>query len=211
MKGLLLKDIFSLSQIAKTQLFILVLFAFIFIPQSSGSLSFPVMCITVLGSMYFSTVNFDEQAKWNTYAMTMPIKRKDIVTSKYILAAALAAAGVILSIAIIFIASFFREGILISNSAIAALVGFFVSLFSTSIMMPVVFKFGVAKAQLLMVLSLLIPFGLIAGFGMLIQKLNFSLTENNIIIAGIGIAVLVVILFFCSIRLSIRFFEKKEL
>ena len=84
MKGLIIKDIFNLKKGITTTL-IMILFYGIF-SYNTGNMSMLIgMTVFIMTSLSISSMSYDDMAKWDGYALSMPITRKNIVLSKYIL------------------------------------------------------------------------------------------------------------------------------
>ena len=83
MKGLIIKDILNLKNYMKQLILVLIFFIAYGIFLKNGT--FVGTMITLMLSMQvITTMSYDEYAKWDKYALTMNINRKDIVLSKYV-------------------------------------------------------------------------------------------------------------------------------
>ena len=82
MKSLILKDMYNMIHNMKSLLLMLFVFLFITVPQG-GAEAYVITCCILCAMMVVTTFNFDENAKWEKYAMIMPISRKDLVLSKF--------------------------------------------------------------------------------------------------------------------------------
>lgn len=84
MKGLLYKDFSVLANSYKRNaLLVVALYVVIVIASRQAYLAY---ALTVMGGIYASsTVSFDEQARWDAYARTMPFTAWQIVGAKYLL------------------------------------------------------------------------------------------------------------------------------
>ena len=71
MKSLILKDLYNISHNAKSMLFMLIVFACIFIPASNTE-GYIFACAILCSMMVVTTFAFDDNSKWNRYAMIMP-------------------------------------------------------------------------------------------------------------------------------------------
>ena len=142
MKGLLTKEILVLLKNSRMQLMIMLLFAAV--GTVSNNLTF-IMIVPLLFSMVvISGMNVDETSRWQRYSICLPVSRKKIVSSKYllILCAALIS-GIITSV-------FFL--IIRTNNDNDNIPAYFMILASAaagiiipSFMLPFYFKFGAAK------------------------------------------------------------------
>ena len=79
MKGLLLKDILNLkNQQGKILVFLIPLY-FLLALQMKSSSFFAGLWVMLGATLPISSIAYDEKAKWEKYALTMPITRKELV------------------------------------------------------------------------------------------------------------------------------------
>lgn len=151
MIGLITKDLLSLKKVGIRIGFIIVLYAVIF--SSTGSLAFLSAFITVFCTMLIiNTFAYDELAKWDIYALSMPVTKKQIVLSRYLLCILFDAAGIIVSFLLGLI---FRK--LDAELSTILYCFFAASLVIAAIMMPLLYKFGTQKARIWIILLFLAP------------------------------------------------------
>lgn len=212
MTGLILKDMLNLKRTMKQMLLILVIFAFVgFTMKSPSYIGF--MLVILSTTLVLSTMSYDEYAKWESYALSMPVNRRDMVTSKY--AFLLIAMGSAFVVAIIAVCAMciitnldIRENILTLLACLS------VMLFIYSLVLPASFKYGVEKGRLWMVLAFGVPFVIFyvifkyAADHPNVAAMLPSEAQAEILITFSPLAVLVILLI--SWRVSIRIYEKKE-
>ncbi|MDO4581014.1 MAG: ABC-2 transporter permease [Bacillota bacterium] len=207
MKGLLLKDFYNLQKYCKTIALIFVVWCVIFLPD--GSVDFLTGLISVLCVMMtVSSFSYDEAAKWERYALTMPLGRSQLVRSKYVLGLILALLGVALSALIgvigrLLISDF--SGDILPSLAVNLGVG----LFYAAAVLPFIFKFGAERARLVMILVFLIPFALLMALQYSGFEPAISPTLSPAVIA-IAALLLIAALYVISYMLSCRIFAKRE-
>ena len=83
MKSLILKDLYNIIHNSKSMLFILLFFAVVFLP-SSGIQGYIYTCAILCSMMIVTTLSFDERSDWMSYALVMPVSRRDLAAGKYI-------------------------------------------------------------------------------------------------------------------------------
>lgn len=194
-----MKDLLNLKRQGGIILLVLAmygLFAF-----SSGMSEVLGSMICVFGAMLpVTALAYDERAKWDKYALTMPVTRRQMVISKYLLGLLLTAVALVINVAVQAIKSPVDPWeILLMPLCLAGVGVAFLAL-----LMPLLFRFGTEKARLLMLLMVAIP---VAGV-MLLANRNIPLPDENMQIALLLLIPL--ILLAVSIPLSIRIYEKKE-
>ncbi len=147
MKGLLIKDLLSISGFRKQ--YGLVFIFMVFWTFFMKSISFLLMYMILLGGMLaLTTMSLDESVHFSRYALTMPISVRTLVKEKYV--ALFLSLGVSGLVAVIFggifylflnDASSFKEEVF----SLIFIWAFF--LIAYSISFPVMFKLGVEKAR----------------------------------------------------------------
>ena len=135
MKGLIIKDIFNLKKGITTTL-IMILFYGIF-SYNTGNMSMLIgMTVFIMTSMSISSMSYDDMAKWDGYALSMPITRKNIVLSKYILSILLSTIATILSTAFSMVIAYIRGDLVgidnIQEILLISYVVFLISIFYIS-------------------------------------------------------------------------------
>ena len=214
MKGLILKDLYNLKNNGKSIIFVLVVFSFVSFSQNN--IGFLIGYTILLGSMLvINTMSYDNIAKWDKYALTMPVTRRDVVLSKYMVSIIVIFIGAVLATVL-----GFAQGINKHNLNVieiftvngAALAGGF---FFISIMLPVIYKFGVEKSRVLILLVFLAPAGVVIGRSKLgklkfsplaIQYMHIALQYLPIIILVMTILIMVV-----SYCISFKVYENKDI
>ena len=149
MKGLIKKDLLNLASY-KTSLFILIIFCSIAIISTNSVTFAPIIISTIIGMIVLSTFNYDEISKSDKYILSLPVTRKDIVLSKYILAIAStiisAVLGVVLTVIIVELMNMIRSNEFINlnydSLFSTALGGMFGIALIQSIQIPSIYKWG---------------------------------------------------------------------
>ena len=85
MKGLLLKEYYSMRPYLKKQVAVLFVFFIVFSVFSGSLVTLMPMILFFIGNLLLSSFSLDEQAHWNSYALTLPVSPQNIIASKYIL------------------------------------------------------------------------------------------------------------------------------
>jgi hypothetical protein len=133
----------------------------------------------------------------------MPVSRRDLVVSKYLLGVLLSLAGLVLNLTFqfVFAKASLADGLLVS----LALFG--VGLFFLSLMLPINFKWGVEKGRILMMVVLFGPTILIT----LLPRMGVAMPDEQFLQSLMYILPAAAIaLFAISVWISLRIYEKKE-
>lgn len=157
MSGLILSDILTLKKTAKLYLLVTVLYTAIGVISGGGvnMISFIIFFGVMLVLVSFS---YNDLCHWDRYVNTAPIRRCDVVLSKYLFAFGVLVVTTVLGILFVSAADIIYgkkplEDIL--TLAVVAVIGHIYMM----VMLPVLFKFTVDKARIILVAVFLIPFG----------------------------------------------------
>lgn len=211
MVGLLLKDIYNLRKYLKQIGISVVVFGLFAINLKNPAYLIGMICM-MSSMMVITSMSYDEYAKWDKYALTMPILKKDIVLAKYILLIIMAVSGSFASGILALILSEFmdvqgpKEILFASGYTTLAMLLIF------GILIPILYKYGVEKARLIMFAVLGIPILAAMAFVKLMQKLNVPKPgAEQIRMLGYAFPVIVLAVLFLSYNLSVMIYSKKEL
>lgn len=215
MKSLILKDLYNISHNTKTMLFMLLAFAFIFVP-TSGSESYMVVSCLLCSMMVITTFSFDERSKWERYAMIMPVSKKDVVAGKFVVLFIFSIVGVTWGFVVSLIGGVLANRIVLDKEGIVmllvvALIAFEVAMILGSLSIPLIFKFGAENARMMSMLAILVPGVIVFLIYRLLLLLGISVTDQvmNTLMMLSPIAVL--IWNYVMYKISYIIFMKKEL
>lgn len=220
MKGLLIKDILNLKNYMKQLIFIFIFFSAYGIFMKNG-IFVEAMISMMLSMQVITAMSYDDYAKWDKYALTMNINRKDMVLSKYVFFIMLIIIGTIIGMILslfINIISDLNVGIgeiLMPYIIIPSILVFSIFLILFSIILPIVFKNGVEKARMIMIAVFFIPAILAFLVVKIAEKYNIPVPDENTLnllskIGPIALVVLAVIACFISYKISLKIYSKKE-
>ena len=214
MKGLILKDYYNLRKSGKTIILIMLVYAVF--GAVSGQISFMSAIVAVLcATLPISTFSYDDFSKWDSYALSMPVSRRQIILAKYLLGLIMVVLGSIISLLSSFAALAFAEnadaGPLEVFSATGAVA--LVCLLMLAIIFPVIVKYGVEKGRIAMLAVFLGPtlLGVLAArMGLLDYLPPAAQLKAMLVPALIATPIVILILFVLSFLLSLRIYSKKE-
>lgn len=136
MRGLILKDFINMKRQVKVYILLIVLWAALSIINESGDY-FNGMLLMIPALAISTVMAYDDRYKWNGYALTMPVTRKDLIVSKYLFSFIFIAGVIILSLIWQVI-----MGENISDSLTAALIIASAAMIINGIAIPIFFYFG---------------------------------------------------------------------
>ena len=216
MKSLILKDLYNIGHNAKSMLFMLLVFAFLFIPYS-GPEAYIITSGVLCSMMVITTFSFDDHSKWMKYAMITPISKKNLVAGKFIVLLIFSAIGAFSGLVIGFIGGLLIHKIDLSNIAsplallFVALVSLVIAQIFGSISIPLLFKFGAEKARILSLVSFIVPAVVCFGTYELLRFFGITFTDLIIFILLCCSPVIALVWNLIMYKISYVIFSKKEL
>lgn len=167
MKGLLTKDFLVIAKQLKLYLLIIPVMAI------AGGASLASIAVLLGAVLPMTAMAYDEQSKWNEYAVMMPYSKKDIVFSKYLLGYIGMTGAAALFVMVQCIITIIQSGNLGEN-----LYMIFFSVLSGLLLIavntPILFKFGSQKGRFVFIAFL----GLTAAVGTLIKDIFPEIPSN---------------------------------
>jgi len=142
MKGLLLKDFYTLFKQMKIMLLILVIFACM--PGYSVA-SFAIFYAALLP---VTALAYDERCKWNELAVMMPYSSRDIVLSKYVLGFIFVLAASAIAAAAQFITAALGSAAPDTGALLSLLLSACLSLILLDVNLPIMYRLGVEKGRI---------------------------------------------------------------
>lgn len=208
MKGFIYKDLCLLGSVWKSYAFILVMFSALTV-TGVYDVSFLFMMVSVILCMYPSTsFSYDELAKWDRFAVSVPNGRVTVVRAKYGFALLLGAASLVFDLLLSLLAAFLGR-MELGNGLLTCVGGVAGALLINALMLPLLFRFGAQKGRILLiavvaalagVLGALLAIGGMTAFGS-------GLLESFVLVV---LPVLTLLTLFVSYRVSLGIYQKKE-
>lgn len=210
MKGLLLKDFCILKKQMKLMV-VFVIFYAIWAVAAKMPTMMGTMVILLSIMMPISSMSYDEAGQWYRYAFSLPIPRRTLVLSKYVLGFLVSLGGLVVSAIgnIIILALTNGENALESWLTI---IGFLeLGVIFLSIIIPILFKYGVEKGRLFIVVIAVIPSLLVALLGSTLKTSGTLMPSAEPLQAILYSSPLFTLaIFLISFRISVGICRKKE-
>lgn len=216
MKGLIIKEFVNISKSFWVIGALIVFYGVIAIMTDSPS-SFSGLFTLIFAMFMLSTYSLDEMAKWDSYALTMPISRDNIIQGKYLMMLILSFMGFLVNGAVLLGLNIATKTENLFNGIEISVGGVVVVIIFYSIIIPVITKLGILKARIYFIIIYMIPFLLGSLIFRKIEEGNSTPPEELVsfieliidkiyIIAPLGVMVALGV----SYCLSIRIYRKKE-
>ena len=203
MKGLLLKDVYTLAK--SLRVFLLLIIVFSCLP----GLNMTVFAVVYSSLLPVTALSYDERCKWDSLAAMLPYSPAQIVVSKYLLGYI-----AVLGAALIALAAHGVYG-LVGKAAADGVLPFLLGgtasgLTVMALSLPPMFKIGVEKGRIFFYVILALIFGGIVGLEALTENGLTDALSRMGTVAGAGAILLVLIINAASILLSVRFYRRRE-
>jgi ABC-2 type transport system permease protein len=207
MKGLILKEIFLVQ--SQFKLFIVLLLAFAISPFFQGDVGLVLTFYSIIGVIIVTrSLEVDEISQWNRFANTLPVKRSEVVKSKYVFSISLLLCLTVILTPVIWLSDQFVAP-LVTGSVFSLLCVFFtLVMFALSFVIPVYIKFGAIKGRFFLLFFAFIP-------AILLNLLSDYFTEThylfvyNLLKSALA-PIIALIVFTISYMISVKAFENKE-
>ena len=209
--GALVKKDLLLIWKGGAKVLILLFIIYVALPLFSGAdesaLTLGAMLCILCPAMQMSTFSMDEAARWNGYVLSAPVTRGQLVWSKYASAFALACIGEVTLAAYMLLVYLMGAGEMLTLLPGTLLNGMLVSVLFTSLVLPIVFRFGVERGRIIFIV-----FCGVAGASAAVLSITTAASPrwNSGVVSAIFIAA-VLVLAAVSVRISLAVFSKKEI
>jgi len=210
MIGLLLKDFYALRQYGKNMLLMLVLFAVISAGLDNPATFFEGFFILMSMMITITSFSYDALAKWDRYALSLPVTRKEIVAGKYLLSIILCLIAAILSflISLVVLKISPVEGFGMAEHLYAIGAIICAALFFAGILLPLTFQFGVEKSRIFLLAIFAAPTAAVIA----LDKIGIQMpTEASLNAFAKLLPFLIILFYLLSYLLSVRIYSAKEL
>ena len=209
MLGLIKKDFLLIKANLKSMAIIFIVYLILAF-QGTFDVTFIIPLIGIM--LFISTFSYDDFNNWNSYAVTLPNGRKNVVRAKYIASIILTIILAIVSLTIGIGISYTKTNSINLDEIISSLMGTMLSsIIIISLLYPIVFKFGATNGRIIL---FAVVFG-IAGIGALIAQFVDTTPIINMInrldsYSLIAIPIISVILIGISYLISNKIYQNKE-
>ena len=148
MLGLIKKDFLIIKANLKSMVITFIVYLML---ASQGTFDVTFI-IPIIGIMLFiSTFSYDDFNNWNSYAVTLPDGRRNVVRAKYIASIILTVVLGIIALAIGIGISYIKTNAINLNEIISSLMGTVLSsVIIIALLYPIVFKFGATNGRIIL-------------------------------------------------------------
>lgn len=208
MKGLIVKDLLLIKENWK-QLLIFVLIFIVIGLEGNQILTFVPVFLSLM--VLLSTFSYDDYNKWNSYAVTLPNGRKNIVRAKYVASICLSAFAILFTYLLITISGMMNHHLNLEETAVTLLGCWSAVILLQSFMYPLIFKVGLEKGRIFLFAFFI---GISALLGLVFQNIKISLPVEVIRFLDhylvVVLPLVMIILLYISYKISEKIVQKKE-
>lgn len=207
-KGLIYKDLFLLKEAFPiVALAVLFLLFTIILGFSGGFLALCIMLMVFAVKVVESTLIYDETDGWDSFVLTAPVSRKEIVRSKYLLQILFLAGAFLVSAVILLLISLIPMFSGEEWLFLMLFVGFCYALFYGAVVIPIYLKFGQHASRYVAFAVLVVVAGLYGATFGITMFLEFAASRVPFLI---GVLVLSLAAYGVSYLVSQKIYAKKE-
>ena len=207
-KGLLYKDLFLIKEAFPiVALAVLFLLFSITLGFAGGFLALCIMLLVFAVKVVESTLIYDETDGWDSFVLTAPVSRKEIIRSKYLLQILFLAGAFLISAVLLLLISLIPQFDGEEWLYIMLIVGFCYALVYGAVVIPVYLKFGQHTSRYVAFVILIVVaglFGVTFGFSMFME---FAASTIPLLI---GILAVSLAAYGASYRISQKIYAKRE-
>ena len=208
MKGLLVKDFYMAAKYCKAFLIVFFIFFALSLLGDDNDVFFIVYPTMIAGIIPMTLLSYDERDKWSQYSATLPYRRSQLVSSKYLIGLLLGAPVYIMSITVSAVRmSLYCIFSLEAFLAMAAIL-LVLSVMGPTLLLPFVFRFGAEKGRI----AFYVMVGMLCAIGTLLAGMGFQAAwpGESLWMPGL-IAGIAGLLYAFSWRLSIHCYRNRDL
>lgn len=212
MKGLLLKDWYMLWKEVKYYVPFTVVYALV--AAFTGVPMMFVMINVMLGSMIVkSLMAREEQNKWNSMAVNLPVTVKEMVAEKYLIGLVGTLASNVVSFLVLLVIKLAFQ----RNTQMPLFPFFMIYMGFGAIYLagelPVLFKFGTTKGRVVFMTVVALLAGVSAAVSSTLSEsvsLENGMQEGELLVVAAVLIIVAALAVAGSVRLSVAFYEKRE-
>ncbi|HBG8285959.1 TPA: ABC-2 transporter permease, partial [Clostridioides difficile] len=209
MKGLILKDLLNLKGNVKFILLFIIMFGFMSSLGDGNINNFIGVIIVLCTTMIVSTFSYDDLNKWDSYVLTMPINRNDIVLSKYLTMLIFSFIGVLVSLIVSVTIGYFKNTLILNETLLINALILSISVCFGSLILPLIYKFGTERARLLMILCFLVPTLALLVFKSILENISSPISIEIILNTLVySLPFVAILLFVISYFISSKIYSK---
>lgn len=210
MKGLLLKDFYMAKKYCRVH-FIFVLLCLVMSAFGINSTFFMIYSAVFISVVPVSLISYDEKSRWSIYSEAFPWSRSQIVSAKYLMVAILVGGVLILTGLTQMIRVMRDPSLQWSNIVMDLSLLVILGAFSSSFILPVIFKWGSEKGRIAYYSVIVVVCATCGALATMNVEWNVRFPLSWIRFIPVLMSVVGICIFAISWLLSMKFYENREL
>ncbi|NLU25061.1 MAG: ABC-2 transporter permease [Clostridiales bacterium] len=205
MKGLLLKDFYTLIKQMKLFLAFIVIFSLL---PGYNMAAFAIMYASFLP---MTALAYDERSKWDTLAAMMPYTPRQMVLSKYLLGYITTGAAALLAFVVQTFTAVIKKEPLSAEGWLSLAMVLCVAVIMQAVVMPIMFKMGVEKGRMVFfaVVAVIVLGGMALGDNLVAVLEDASTASlSTVCLIAVGAAVIINLI---SIAISAKMYRLRKI
>ncbi|MBQ2288127.1 MAG: ABC-2 transporter permease [Lachnospiraceae bacterium] len=211
MIGLLYKEFYTLRRYITSYATALVMFIVLSVLMKSAVYLQSMLAMS-LGMLTLTGMSYDKMYGWDKMVLTMPLKRSQIVLSKYIANAVMGIVSMVISsgLGIVLLSIIPMEEDSLGIMVITGVLLFAVLLIIYAVILPLMYKFGVERTRIYMAgVVVLILVGLTTVMEY-VPDTFFGYLEDHVVMSGAAFVSFACVCYILSYFISVGIYQKKE-
>lgn len=216
-KGLITKELVFLKSYKKNLILFVILAAMLCFLNDSITSFMPVYVPLILGMIATNSFVYDGQANLDRYLLSFPLNKKDIIRTKYIYILSFTVLGTILGIVFAMALQSIKDISLLNiddivSTGVGALFGMMIL---QMFQIPILIKFGYEKGKFIQMIVIVLIMMVASILSVTLIKItSLSLNEVLDMLKQYGlyiIAIVTVLFYLLSYKISYNIYKKKEI
>ncbi len=217
MKGLIRNNFYTVEGSLKSTLLLSIIAAIVLaivtrVISDSGNLFSMIISgnLGAFGALTMTVIQKDAVSKWNKFELTMPVRRRDVITARYIASMLYVLIGTIMAVVSVLVFYLATGALNLERMSYGFVFGWGFALSMPTFMIPLVLILGTDKIEPIMVVAIIAGFLLFLG-GSAVASPFLKETANPDFVFRLSYLVFSIVLLVGSYLLSCWLYKKKEL
>ncbi len=217
MKGLIRNNFYTVEGSLKSTLLISLIAAVVLaivtrVTSDSGNLFSMIISGNLggFGALAMTVMQKDAASKWNKFELTMPVRRRDVITARYIACMLYVLIGIVMALVSVWAFHLATGALNPERMSYGFAFGWGFALSMPTFMIPLVLILGTDKTEPIMVVSIIAGLALFFGYSAVLAPIFRNLEHSNFLFR-LSYVAFSTVLFILSYLLSCRIYKKKEL
>ncbi len=162
------------------------------------------------GALAMTAIQKDASSKWNKFELTMPVRRRDVITARYVSCMLYVLIGIIMALVSALLFHLASGTLNLERMSYGFVFGWGFALSMPTFVIPLVLILGTDKTEPIIVVSVIAGLVLFFGYSVVFSPF-FSNLEHSDFLFRSSYMIFCTVLFVLSYLLSCRIYQKKEL